>query len=88
MSDTPMKRYELLCPSCSNETIAIPAGTPEEPFCSEESCENHNQVIDLDTIRSIVAGWSEYITDLDALLDFEKYVDEEMGEEEAPEGDA
>ncbi len=58
-----MKKYSLKCPSCLENRIYICAESPEvlhRMECDEE--------INLADVREVVAGWKEYLDDLDAFL--------------------
>ena len=61
-SSTPLKRYALCCPMCNEETVVLPAQTPEKPFCT-----NCNDDIDLEDLTSFIEAWMDYLQDRQAL---------------------
>jgi transcription initiation factor IIE alpha subunit len=64
--ETIMKRYYLTCPKCGEYSVLLPAGQPEEPYCSE--CD---EVIEIEEVKKIVENWAEFISDLESLPPYE-----------------
>lgn len=65
-SDTPLKRYNLRCPSCGEYDISLPTSSPETPFCG--SCEDN---VDMGDIHEFIKAWHEYLCDRAAFLEKE-----------------
>lgn len=62
-SDTPLKRYHVKCPSCNEESVVLPAGEPDKPYCPD--CDEE---IDLDDLTEFITSWQQYLADRAALL--------------------
>ena len=57
-----------LCPVCKEEnSVMLPAESPDEPYCSECS-----DTIDVFELTIFIENWLEYLRDRQALLDSEK----------------
>jgi len=61
-----MRRYELRCPKCDSVSVLLPAEAPEKPYCS--ACEEE---LDLEEVRKMVQAWTEYLHDVDEMLEKE-----------------
>lgn len=58
-----LKRYDLVCPSCNESSILLPANMPEKPFCAE--CDED---VEIEVVEKFIHSWSEYLKDRAVLI--------------------